>query len=98
MGTYGRVENMSKRTFGIIGLVMYLAAFLAGLYGILQYSVTAAGIYLIGSLAVYLIFVYAFCAKCPVRDTCNHVIMGMVTHSCPPAQPEPILPLICSAR
>jgi hypothetical protein len=74
---------MSKKTYGIIGLVTYLAAFLVGLYGIFLYSLPAAGIYLVGSLAVFLIFVYAFCAKCPVRDACNHVLMGMVTHLMP---------------
>ena len=74
---------MSKKTYGILGLVMITAAFLVGLYGILQYSGTAACIYLIGSIAVYLIFVYAFCAKCPVRNNCNHVVMGMVTHFIP---------------
>jgi hypothetical protein len=36
---------MSKKTYGIIGLVVFIAAFLVGLYGILPYSVTAAGIY-----------------------------------------------------
>jgi hypothetical protein len=75
--------KMSKKTYGIIGLVMYIAAFLVGLYGILPYSVTAAGIYLVGSIAVFLIFVYAFCAKCPVRDNCTHVLQGMVTHLMP---------------
>jgi hypothetical protein len=74
---------MSKKTYGIIGLVMYIAAFLVGLYGILQYSITTTGIYLVGTTAAYLIFVYAFCAKCPVRDNCNHVLMGMVTHLMP---------------
>lgn len=79
----GRDKDMSKKTYGIIGLVMFAAAFLVGLFGILRYSVAAAGIYLIGSIAVFLIFVYAFCAKCPVRDNCTHVIQGMLTHLMP---------------
>src|SRR5512136_738226 len=74
---------MSKKTYGTIGLFMLIAAFLVGLYGILQYSVTAAGIYLVGGIAVFLIFVYAFCAKCPVRHDCTHVLQGMVTHLMP---------------
>ena len=74
---------MSKKLYGIIALILFLAAFLAGLYGILQYSVTAGGIYLVGSIAVFLIFVYAFCAKCPVRDDCTHVLQGMLTHCMP---------------
>jgi hypothetical membrane protein len=87
---------MSKKTYGIIGLVMLIAAVLVGLVGIFPYSVTAAGIYLVGSIAVFLIFVYAFCAKCPVRDNCTHVLQGMVTHSCPAARPERIPAVICS--
>jgi hypothetical protein len=74
---------MSAKIYGIIGLVMLIAAVLVGLYGILPYSVTAAGIYLAGSIAVFLIFVYAFCAKCPVRDNCTHILQGMVTHLLP---------------
>jgi hypothetical protein len=74
---------MSKKTYGIIGLVMLIAAVLVGLSGILPYSFTAAGIYLVGSIAVFLIFVYAFCAKCPVRDNCTHILQGMVTHLMP---------------
>ena len=62
---------------------MLTAAFLVGLFSILQYSVTAAGIYLVGSIAVFLIFVYAFCAKCLVRDNCTHVLQGIVTHLMP---------------
>jgi hypothetical protein len=74
---------MSAKTYGFIGLIMLIAAVLVGLYGIFQYSVTAAAIYLIGSIAVFLIFVYAFCAKCPARDTCTHVLQGMMTHLMP---------------
>jgi len=74
---------MSAKTYGFIGLVMLIAAVLVGLYGILQYSVTTAGVYLVGSIAVFLIFVYAFCAKCPVRDNCTHILQGMVTRIMP---------------
>ena len=74
---------MSDRTYGIVGLAMFAAAFCTGLYAILPYSIIAAGIYLVGSTAVYLIFVYAFCAKCPVRNECNHVVMGRLTQLVP---------------
>lgn len=74
---------MSGKTWGIIALVMIAAALCTGLYGILLYSGIAAGIYLAGSAAVYLIFVYAFCSKCPVRNDCNHVVMGWLTHLMP---------------
>ena len=78
---------MSAKTYGFIGLIMLIAAVFVGLYGILPYSVTAAGIYLVGSIVVFLIFVYAFCAKCPARDTCSHVLQGMLTHCMPGRTP-----------
>jgi len=74
---------MSNKICGTIALVMLTAAFLVGLYGILQYSVTAAGIYLVGSIAVFLIFVYSFCAKCPIHNDCTHIVMGVATHLMP---------------
>jgi hypothetical protein len=74
---------MSAKTYGVIGLFLLIAAVLVGVYGILPYSVTAAGIYLVGSIIVFLIFVYAFCAKCPVRDDCTHVLQGLVTRCMP---------------
>jgi hypothetical protein len=74
---------MSKKTYGVIGMLMVIAAILVGLSGILPYSVTAAGMYLAGSIVVFLIFVYAFCAKCPVRDNCTHIIQGRLTHLMP---------------
>ena len=83
---------MSTKTNGLIGLIMLIAAVLVGLYGIFPYSVTAAGIYLAGSIAVFLIFVYAFCAKCPVRDNCTHVLQGMLTHCMPGRTTGPYSP------
>jgi len=67
---------MSGKTYGIIGLIMLISAVLVGLYGILPYSVSAAGLYLAGSIAVFLIFVYAFCVRCPARDNCTHILQA----------------------
>jgi hypothetical protein len=83
---------MSAKTYGIIGLLMLIAAVLVGLYGILPYSLTAAGIYLAGSIVVFLIFVFAFCAKCPARDTCTHVLQGMLTRCMPGRTTGPYSP------
>lgn len=74
---------MIKKHYGIIGLMMMTGAILVGLYGIIQFSPAAAGIYFIGSITILLIFVYAFCAKCPIRDHCVHVIFGIMTHLMP---------------
>ena len=58
---------------------MLTATILAGLYGISLYSMTAAGIYLTGSIVLLIAFVYAYCTKCPIRDRCVHVVMGLMT-------------------
>jgi len=83
---------MSAKTYGFIGLLMLIAAVLVGLYGILPYSVTAAGIYLAGSIVVFLIFVFAFCAKCPARDNYTHVLQGMLTRCMPGRTTGPYSP------
>ena len=74
---------MAGKLPGVSALSLLAASVIAGLYGISRYSVTAAGIYLAGSLVVWLVFVYAFCAKCPVHDQCNRVLMGLVAGMMP---------------
>ena len=69
---------MAGKLPGVVALCLLATSVLSGLYGISLYSMTAAGIYLVGSLTVWLVFVYAFCAKCPVHDQCNRVLMGLV--------------------
>jgi hypothetical protein len=66
-----------------------MAAVLVGLYGIALFSVTAAGIYVVGFIVIWLIFVYSFCAKCPVHEQCNRVIMGKVACMMPVRKPGP---------
>jgi hypothetical protein len=69
---------MSGKVPGVIALCLLATSVIAGIYGISRYSAAAAGIYLGGSIVVWLVFVYAFCAKCPVHDQCNRVVMGFV--------------------
>jgi Na+/H+ antiporter NhaA len=69
---------MTGKVPGVIALCLLATSVIAGLYGISLYSITAACIYLVGSITVWLVFVYAFCAKCPVHDQCNRVVMGLV--------------------
>lgn len=78
---------MAKQTFGFIGLLMLIAAVLVGTFGIFPSSILAAGAYIVGSIAVFLVFVYAYCAKCPARDNCTHVIQGMLTRCMPGRRP-----------
>ncbi len=74
---------MAGKLPGVSALCLLAASVLAGLYGISLYSVTAAGLYLVGGVIVWLVFVYAFCAKCPVHDQCNRVVMGLVAGMMP---------------
>ncbi len=69
---------MSGKVPGVVALCLLATSVVAGLYGISRYSAAAAGIYLVGAIFVWLVFVYAFCAKCPVHDQCNRVVMGLV--------------------
>ncbi len=74
---------MTGKLPGVIALCLLAGSVIAGLYGISVYSVAAAGIYLVGGIVVWLVFVYAFCAKCPVHDQCNRVVMGLVAGMMP---------------
>ena len=74
---------MTGKVPGVIALCLLATSVIAGLYGISLYSATAAGIYLVGAIIVWLVFVYAFCAKCPVHDRCNRVVMGLVASMMP---------------
>jgi Na+/H+ antiporter NhaA len=74
---------MTGKRPGVIALCLLATSVIAGLYGISRYSMTAAGIYLVGGIIVWLVFVYAFCAKCQVHDQCNHVVMGLVAGMMP---------------
>ncbi len=74
---------MTGKLPGVTALCLLAASVITGLYGIYLYSITAAGIYLVGDIIVWLIFVYAFCAKCPVHDQCNRVVMGFVAGMMP---------------
>ncbi len=74
---------MAGKLPGIMALCLLATSVIAGVYGISRYSGIAAGLYLGGSVLVWLVFVYAFCAKCPVHDQCNRVVMGLVAGMMP---------------
>jgi Na+/H+ antiporter NhaA len=74
---------MAGKLPGVTALCLLGASVITGLYGISRYSVTAAAIYLVGGIIVWLVFVYAFCAKCQVHDQCNRVVMGFVAGMMP---------------
>ena len=74
---------MTGKLPGVTALCLLATSVISGLYGISLFSITAAGIYLVGGIIVWLVFIYAFCAKCPVHDQCNRVVMGLVAGMMP---------------
>src|SRR5512137_1916841 len=84
---------MTGKFPGVIALCLLATSVLAGLYGISLYSAAAAGIYLVGAIIVWLVFVYAFCAKCPVHDQCNRIVMGLVAGMMPKRAAGPYTPV-----
>lgn len=76
-------ELKNTRIFGVLALFMLVSTFCIGFFGIIIYSTTAALIYFIFISLLLILFAYAFCAKCPVRSKCVHVLMGLITQILP---------------
>ena len=69
---------MNRQTYGLVSLLLIVAAVITATYTILQSSVIWTVIYLVGILLSCLVIFFSFCAKCPSRDKdCSHVIPGM---------------------
>lgn len=79
---------MNRKIPGVIAMCLLVASVLTGLYGIFLISGTAAVIYLAGFIVVWLVFIYAFCTKCPVHDQCIHVVNGCLAGLMPQRLPE----------
>lgn len=75
--------HMSNTFYGVIVLLFQIAAMVVGFIGIAQYSLNAALIYAAGIPATFVIFVYAYCTKCPIRNNCVHVVHGLVANLMP---------------
>jgi hypothetical protein len=81
---------MNRQTYGLVSLLLIIAAVITATYTILQSSVIWTVIYLVGILLSCLVIVYSFCTKCPCRNTgCGHVIPGKITRFFPPRAEGP---------
>lgn len=76
--TWWFIFIMDKTTFGIIGLLLGMAAVLTGFYAISVHSLFMAGGYLFFVVVVGVLFIRFFCASCPIKDTCVHIIPGYI--------------------
>jgi uncharacterized membrane-anchored protein YitT (DUF2179 family) len=54
-----------------------------GFIGIAKFSLGIALLYVSGCIISFVIFVYAFCTKCPIRNQCVHIVHGRLTNLMP---------------
>jgi len=69
---------MHKTTFGIIGLILGVAAVLDGFYAIALHSMPIAGGYFLQAIVAGVLFTRFFCALCPIKSTCVHILPGLI--------------------
>ncbi|PWR70644.1 hypothetical protein [Methanospirillum lacunae] len=67
---------MNKTTFGVIGLILGVAAVLDGFYAIALRSQYMAGGYLLLAVIAGIFITRFFCALCPIKGTCVHILPG----------------------
>lgn len=83
---------MTQQGYGILAVCMLVAVICIGVYGIIGFSLTAAAAYLAGCIVLMVLLVYVFCAKCPIRLSCHHVLMGLMTRIMPRRKEAPYTP------
>ncbi|WP_146199743.1 hypothetical protein ACKUB1_05500 [Methanospirillum stamsii] len=69
---------MNKAAYGIIGLILGIIAIITGLYAISLHSLFMAIGYLFFTVIAGVIFTRFFCASCPIKDTCVHILPGYI--------------------
>jgi hypothetical protein len=67
---------MSARFHGIVSIGLVGTSVLVAVVTVFQASALLGVVYLIGCAVAPLGIVYAFCAKCPCRRHCAHVVFG----------------------
>jgi hypothetical protein len=71
-------------SIGLVGIAIVIAAVV-----MFQASWMLGALYLVGCLIAPLGIVYAFCAKCPCRGHCAHVVFGKLAIALTNRQPGP---------
>ena len=71
-------------SIGLVGVAVALAAVV-----MFQVSVALGVVYLMGCAVAPLGIVYAYCAKCPCRSHCAHVVFGKLAVALTDRQPGP---------
>jgi hypothetical protein len=80
---------VSTRFYGLVSIGMAAMAILVAVVTGFQVSLLLGIIYLVGCVLAPLGIVYAFCAKCPCRTHCAHVVFGKLAVAFTNRQPGP---------
>lgn len=80
---------MTRQHHGLVSLGFIFFAVAVGYYAIFPFSTfLAAGYVVIGVLSGLLIML-AYCTKCPVKESCSHIIPGRIAELLPPRRSGP---------
>jgi hypothetical protein len=88
---------MSARFHGIMSISLVGTSILVAVVTLFQATPALGLIYLIGCAVAPFGIVYAFCARCPCRTHCAHVVFGKLAMALTRRQPGPYTPAEMSA-
>lgn len=81
---------MRTRTFhGITSIGLVIVAVVVAAVGVFDRSWVWGFVYLAGCVVAPAVIVYAFCAKCPCRTRCAHVLFGKLAVAFTDRRPGP---------
>jgi hypothetical protein len=83
---------MSARFHGVVSIGLVGIGILIAVVTVFQALPVLGVAYLIGCAIAPVGIVYAFCAKCPCRECCAHVIFGKLALALTNRQPGPYRP------
>ena len=83
---------MNIRFHGVMSITLVGIAIVIALGVMFQTSLLLGLVYLAGCALAPLGIVYAFCAKCPCRGRCAHVVLGKLAVALTDRQPGPYKP------
>ncbi|MGD8626856.1 MAG: hypothetical protein PVJ34_20135 [Anaerolineae bacterium] len=83
---------MSARFHGLVSITLVAIAILVAVVTVFQVSPLLGVVYVIGCALAPLGIVYAFCAKCPCRTHCAHVLFGKLAVAFTNRRPGPYTP------
>lgn len=83
---------MSTRFHGVVSIGLVGLSILVAVVTVFQVSPVLGIIYLVGCAVAPLGIVSAYCAKCPCRTRCAHVIFGKLALALTKRQPGPYTP------